>query len=84
MHREEFVARGQDYYDRFLRDKLEPEHNGEYLVLTIQTGEYEMDFDEIAALERAERRMPGVLFHILRVGYPAADRAGDWRPRGRL
>jgi len=56
MSREEFVQRGEDYYDQFLRDKLEPEHKGELLMLNIETGEYEMDKNERVAFERATTR----------------------------
>jgi len=76
ISREEFVRRGKDYYGRFLRDKLEPEHKGKFLALDIETGEYEMDADEMAAIHRARARMPDAVFYILRVGYPAAHRLG--------
>jgi hypothetical protein len=41
-----------------------------------------MDADEMAAIDRARARMPGKIFYILRVGYPAAHRLGaraTWR-----
>ena len=73
---EEIARRGQDYYDRFLRAKLEPKHRGKFLVLDIETGEYEIDRDEMAAIQRARARMPDRVFYILRVGYGAAHRIG--------
>ena len=79
---EEIVRRGQDYYDRFLRDKREPEHRGEFLMLNIETGEYEMDKNERLAFERATTRWPSSVFYILRIGYRAAHRLGargTWR-----
>jgi len=76
ISREEFVRRGKDYYDRFLRDKLEPEHKGKFLALDIETGEYEIDADEMATIHRARARMPNAVFYILRVGYPAANHFG--------
>jgi len=81
MSREEFVRRGKDYYDRFLRDKLEPEHKGKFLALDIETGDYEMDADEMAAIDRARARMADKIFYILRVGYRTADRIGGQHPR---
>jgi len=81
INREEFVQRGGEYYDRFLRDKLEPEHKGKFLALDVETGEYEMDADEMAAIDRARARMPGKIFFILRVGYRTADRIGGQHPR---
>jgi len=73
---EEIGRRGQEYYDRFLRDKLEAEHTGKYLVLNIETGEYEMDRDERIAFERARTRWPSNVVYILRVGYRTAARLG--------
>ena len=81
MSREEFVRRGKDYYDRFLRDKLEPEHKGEFLMLNIDTGEYEMDRNERLAFERARTRWPAGVLCILRVGYRAAHHVGFRSPR---
>ena len=76
INREEFVQRGEDYYDRFLRDKLEPEHKGKFLALDIETGEHEMDADEMAAIDRARAQMPDKILYILRVGYRAANHFG--------
>lgn len=76
LDREELARKGQQYYDQRLRDKLEPEHNGEYLFLDVETGDYEMDQDELAAMERARAKHPGSVFYILRVGYPTAGCIG--------
>lgn len=66
----ELVRQGQALYDRELRPKLEPEHKGDYLVLDVGTGQYELDEDECAAIRRARAKKPHTLFYILRVGYP--------------
>ena len=73
---EEIARRGQEHYDRFLRAKIEPEHTGEFLVLDVETGEYELDEDEMAAIQRASTRHPDGQFYILRVGYRAAHCIG--------
>ena len=78
---EEIGRRGQDYYDQLLRDKLEPEHRGEFLMLNIETGEYEMDKNERLAFERARTRWPSGVLCILRVGYRTAHRVGFRPPR---
>ena len=80
--REAFAQRGEAYYDRVLRSKLEPKHVGKYLVLDIETGDFEVDADEMAALTRAEAKHPDSFFYILRVGYTAAGGIGA-RPRRR-
>ena len=77
--REELARRGQEYYDRVLRSKLEPEHHGKFLYLDVETGDYELDADEVAAMERAAARHPNSVFYILRVGYRASVYIGVCR-----
>jgi hypothetical protein len=73
---EEIARRGQALYDERLRADIDARHRGEFLVLDIETGEYELDVDELAALRRAKRKNAGAAFYILRIGYPAAYRIG--------
>ncbi len=84
IDREAFARRAEEYYDRVLRAKLEPEHRGEYLYLDVDTGDYELDADQLAAMQKARAKHPGTLFYILRVGYPAVGRIrmafGDCAP----
>ena len=76
LDHEELARRGQEYYDRVLRADLEPEHNGEFLVLDVESGEYELDASQLAALDRAEAKRPDRVFYILRVGHRTAARIG--------
>ena len=76
LDREAFARRGREYYDQHLRARLEPEHKGEYLFLDVETGEYEMDRDQLAAMARAREKHPETIFFILRVGYPTVCRLG--------
>ncbi len=80
--REAFAQRGEEYYERVLRSKLEPRHVGKYLVLDIESGDYEVDADEVSALDRAAAKHPDRFFYIMRVGYTAAGGIGA-RPRRR-
>ena len=72
IDRQALARRGQEYYDRFLRAELDPEHKGKYLVLDVDSGDYELDSDEMAAIDRARAKHPDRIFYILRVGYRAA------------
>jgi hypothetical protein len=76
MDPEELVRRGQEYYEKFLRAKLLPEHKGEFVVLDPDTGDYEIDEDEVAAMDRMVAKHPNDVFYILRVGYRAAESFG--------
>jgi hypothetical protein len=72
----DLARRGEAYYDEHLRAKIETEHKGEFLVLDVETGDYELGTSQAAALERAIAKHPGTVFHIQRVGYRAAARIG--------
>ena len=49
---EEIAARGKAIYDEKIRAKVEPQHTGKFLIIDIETGDYEMDEDEFAASRR--------------------------------
>jgi hypothetical protein len=73
---DEVVRRGEEIYQRDLKSKVEPIHNGEILVLDIDTGDYEIDREEVAALKRAIDRHPNGTRYIKRIGFPATHRLG--------
>ena len=73
---EEIARRGQGLYEQQIRAQVEASHKGKYLVLDIETGEYEMDISEVAALKRAKAKNPDAALYILRVGYSTAYRVG--------
>jgi len=73
---EEIAQRGQAIYDQQIRAHVEAAHRGKFLVLNIETGEYEIDRDELAALQRAKAKNPDGALYILRIGATAAYRLG--------
>lgn len=73
---DEIVERGQKLYDRQIRHNVESQNRGKFLVLNIETGEYEIDADKMEAFSRAAAKHPGSALYILRVGFPAAVKIG--------
>lgn len=73
---EEIAQLGQAIYDRQIRSNVETAHRGEFLVLNVETEGYEMDRNELAALQRAKAKNPDGVFYILRIGATAAYRLG--------
>jgi hypothetical protein len=71
---DEIAERGQALYDRDIRDKLDVSARGKFLALDIETGGYEIDADERAALRRAREKHPDAALYLLRIGHPAAYR----------
>jgi len=70
------VGRGTRIYEERLRVILEPQHNGKYVVIDVETGEYELDQDHLAASDRAAAKRPGALLFATRVGWPVLGRIG--------
>jgi hypothetical protein len=75
----EIVQRGQVLYDQQIRAHVEASDPGKFLVLDIETGDYEIDADDVAALQRAKAKHPDAALYILRVGTPTAYRLGGQR-----
>jgi hypothetical protein len=73
---DEIAERGETLYERNIRGALPASAQGNFLVLDIETGEYEMDLDELAAVKRARAKHLDGAFYVLRVGHSAAYRLG--------
>lgn len=78
--RDEIVRRGQDMYDRRIRTQVEGVHDGKFLVVDIETGHFEVDTSELAALRRAREHKPDAALYLVRVGFPTAYRIGSSLP----
>ncbi|HEV7517209.1 MAG TPA: hypothetical protein VGR07_12980 [Thermoanaerobaculia bacterium] len=72
----EIDERGQALYESDIRDKLDTSARGKFLVLDIETGDYEIDSDELSALKRARSKHPDAALYLLRIGHPTAYRMG--------
>jgi len=73
---EEIARLGQQIYDDQIRQAVEPRLNGQFLVIDIATGDYEVDPDEMAAGDRLYQRHPNGDQFLIRVGHPTAHRIG--------
>ena len=72
----EVSSRGEAIYEQQIRDKVETEHQGKFLVIDIETGEYEMDADDLMATKRLLAKRPDAILYGLRIGFPTAYRIG--------
>lgn len=72
----EIAQRAQALYDQQIRPHVEADHKGKFVVVEVNTGDYEMDREDIVALKRAEAKHPDGRFFILRVGFRTAYHMG--------
>ncbi|HLK57893.1 MAG TPA: hypothetical protein VKU00_15100 [Chthonomonadaceae bacterium] len=74
---DEIVARGKEIYEKQLKSKLEPHEIGKFLVIDIDTGEYEMDEDDLAAVLRAYKKNPDGARYEMQIGYATSGTIGN-------
>ena len=74
---DEVVQRGQALYEQQIRAAVDTaENKGKMLVINIETGEWEMDADDVVAAQRAKVHFGDALLFSMRIGYSAAYRIG--------
>ena len=74
--KEEFARRGDEIYDREISPRVGPADEGKFVVIDIETGEYEVDQDELAASDRLLARRRDAQMWTRRVGSRYARRFG--------
>ena len=72
----EVASRGEAIYRREIRDRVDPKYKGKFLVIDIETGEYEMNADDLVATKRLLAKHPNAVVYGLRIGFPTAYRIG--------
>ncbi len=74
--KEEFARRGDQIYEQQVRPKVVAEDHGKYVAIDIESGQWEMDADEMAAGDRLLSRIPDAQMWMARVGYGYTVRLG--------
>jgi len=73
---EEIVRLGRDRYERDIRHQVEPQQDGKFLALDVETGEYAIGDEALDAVRPLRARRPDAPIYIHRIGHPAAYRLG--------
>jgi hypothetical protein len=70
---EEIDRRGKALYEQSIRSQVESGTNiGKLVIIDVETGDYEIDTDGIAASDRLLARHPDAAFYGQRIGYDTA------------
>ena len=75
----EIVQRGKSLYETRIRPQVEEGSKGQFLVVDIETGEYEIAQDDLTASNRAIAKNPHAVLYGVRIGHPTAYRMGGRR-----
>jgi len=73
---EELARSGAEAFDRTVRSVLRPEDDGKFVAIDVDSGEYEIDPDDYAAVTRLRARVPAADVWLARAGSPATCRIG--------
>ena len=73
---DELAKLGGGIFDRQVRPALRPEDDGKFVAIDVETGVYEIDDDDYAAVSRLRSRKPAADVWLMRAGYRAAYRIG--------
>jgi hypothetical protein len=69
---EEIARIAEEMYRRDIREKVMPQHRGKFLTLDIESGDYEIDDDDLTGEKQLRTRHPDGIFFGFRIGYKAA------------
>jgi hypothetical protein len=78
---DDLVERGQNAYRDRLASILEPSHDGEFVAVEPDSGQYFLGSTASAALIAARAAMPNNLFYLTRVGRETAHTVGGHATR---
>lgn len=74
----ELAEKSKAFYERKLKDLLEPAEKGNFVAIEPDTESYFVDKDGTKALLRARDAFPDKLFFLIRIGYEAAHSIGGY------
>ena len=74
--RDEVCDRGAAIYAAQIKPQVEPQENGKFIVIDIESGDYEIAADMLDASHRLRERRPAAVGFGGRVGYETAYKRG--------
>ena len=79
--KEEFARRGDEIYQSLVKDQFERDNYGKIIAIDIETGQWEIDKNEITATSRLEERLGDPQIWIAKIGSRYVRRFGAGRIR---
>jgi hypothetical protein len=76
---QELSRLGTEVYERKVRSRILPQHHGKYVAVDVDTGEFEIDANDLNAIQRLKARMPNAEIWLMQAGYPTTCRIGARR-----
>ena len=74
--KKESARRGQEIYEKRVKQQVEAGNRGRIVAIDIETGEFEVGDDSLSASNQLLARCPDAQPWFVRIGYPAVYRFG--------
>ena len=68
----EIVALGKRLYDEGVRAKVEADHRGRFVVVDVESGDFQIEDDDAAASQAILARRPDAVLYGVRIGEDVA------------
>ena len=65
---EEISKLGEKFYNENLKEKLERDNMGQYVVIDVEQRKHYIDADRLVAVEKARKESSDKLFYIIQIG----------------
>jgi hypothetical protein len=75
----ELARLGNELYETKVRDLLRPEDHGKFVAIDVESGEFDIDADDYAAVMRLRSRKPAADIWLMRAGFRTTYRLGSIR-----
>jgi hypothetical protein len=79
--KEVFARRGDAIFEKDVRPHLNPDDDGKFAAIDIDTGTYEIDSYELTACDKLNARIPGAQIWLIRIGSRYLHRFGGREQR---
>lgn len=79
--KEEFARLGDATYESKVRPHLKSKDRGKFAAIDIESGDFEVDADELAACDKLNARIPDAQIWLVRVGSRYVHRFGGREKR---
>jgi hypothetical protein len=73
---DEVATLGNGLFESKVRSKLRPEDLGKFVAIDVESGDYELDNNDLQAVMRLRSRRPAAEVWLLQAGYPTTCRIG--------
>jgi hypothetical protein len=74
--KKEFARRGNAIYEETVRSQLKPKDTGKFAAIDIETGEFAIAAEELAACDKLRKRIPVAQIWMVRIGSRYVHRFG--------